>query len=103
LRIDDVKARALKALGWTVDFSPAIRRAVAGAAIGLTAGLASAAFLTRGVRDFINKFEAHRSWIVASQKDTLVDAAADLKLAIRSVAPEAKTISVRHQEAETQA
>jgi ribosomal protein L7/L12 len=103
LHIDGVKAGALKALGWTVDSSPAIRQAVFGAAIGLTFGLAATASLSRGVRDFINKLEAHRSWMVASRKDTLVDAAADLKLALRTVAREAKTIIVRRQAAETQA
>ena len=93
----DAKAIELKALGWTVDSSKFIRGLVGGAANGLTFGLIC------GVRDFMNLTEANRSWVDKSPKDAVTDAAADLTLALRSVAPKAKTIIVRRQEAETQA
>lgn len=92
------KAAELKKLGWTVDPMYLIKAGVAGAALYLTSGLAAAALLSKAVRDTLKELEANRSWSVTSPKDAVIDAAADLTLALRGVAPEAKAIIVRRKE-----
>lgn len=101
--IGGAKAAELKKLGWTVDPNYLIKAGVAGAALYLTGGLAAGALLSKAVRDTLKELEANRSWSVTSPKDAVIDAAADLTLALRGVAPEANTIIVRRKEAETQA
>lgn len=101
--IGSAKAAELKKLGWTVDSGNRVKNALVGAAVFLAPylfGRNAAPLLSRGVRDTFKELEANRSWMIASPTDAVIDAAvADLILAIRSVAPEAKTIFVRLQEA----
>lgn len=95
--IGSAKAAELKKLGWTVDSGNRVKNALVGAAVFLAPylfGRNAAPLLSRSVRDTFKELEANRSWMIASPT-----AVADLILAIRSVAPEAKTIFVRLQEA----
>lgn len=92
----------LKKLGWTVDSGDGVKGALKGALLGAGAFYANF-FDLRRAHDYLSGIEANRSWMVTSPKDTLVEVAADLARALRSVAPEAKTIIARRQEAETQA
>jgi TIR domain len=104
LQDKSTQKKELKALGWTVDSSGQwIATALGGAALYLTTGLAAAALASRGVRKFFTGFEAYKAWIVSNSKDGITDAAADFTLALRRVAPEAKTVIVRRKEAEAAA
>jgi hypothetical protein len=92
----NAKSKELKKLGWMVDAAYLIKSAVAGGALYLTSGLAAAALLSRDVRDAFKEFDASRTWI-------MFEVAADLTLALKRVAPEAKTVVVRRKDAQAAA
>jgi hypothetical protein len=101
--IGGAKAAELKKLGWTVDPDDRVKSTLVGAAVFLAPylfGRNAAPLLSRGVRDTLKELEANRSWMVTSPQVAVTDAAAaDLILALRSVAPNAKTVTVRRPEA----
>jgi hypothetical protein len=91
--VSGAKKETLKALGWKVSDGKWGKSAVAAGAVYLTSGLAAAALLSRGVRDYLMAFEGTRSWTVAGDRDVF-GPAAEFALALQRVAPDVKRIIV---------
>jgi hypothetical protein len=99
--VSGAKKETLKALGWKVSGGKWGKSAVAAGAVYLTSGLAAAALLSRGVRDYLMAFEGTHSWIVAGDKNVF-GPAAEFALALQRVAPDVKRIIVRRRAANSQ-